>query len=218
MAKPMSRSRSFIALLALVPMVAACGSSSATSAGSSAGASVPETTQAPMTSAKPANLVLHLQDVGYGYIPVAKDTKKISLAAEIKTDGPAARRADKAGYKGGYTALFANASKGAISTTTLIYKDEASATTVGNDPMSVKQFTSGPNTTRVAVPANAPGTNSLLVKIKVPQEGHTIPAYAFKWQHGATLNLVLVIDKHVTLKGVMALANVQDKRITNAGL
>jgi hypothetical protein len=216
--EPMSRSRSsFIALLAVIPMLAACGSSSASSADSSPTSSAPSTTTQPTVSAKPANLVLHLPDLGYGYIPVVKDTKKISLAAEIKTDSPASKRADKAGYKGGYTALYANASKGGVSTTTLVYKDEASATTVGNDPGDVKQLTNGPNAHQVAVPANAPGTNRILVALKIPQDGHTIPGYALKWQHGTTLSLLLVFGKHVSLQHVMALANVQDRRITNAG-
>ena len=64
-----------IALLAVIPLMAACGSSS----------SSPSTSAVPAgPTADPANLVLHLPDVGLGYITVAADTKKIPLSEEMK--------------------------------------------------------------------------------------------------------------------------------------
>ena len=43
-------------------------------------------------TADPANLVLHLPDVGLEYITVAADTKKIPLAQEMKGSRPPPRR------------------------------------------------------------------------------------------------------------------------------
>ena len=144
-----------IALLAVIPMMAACGSSS----------SSPSTSAAPaQPTADPANLVLHLPDVGLGYITVAADTKKIPLAQEMKNESPTAKAAERASYQGGYSALFANASKGGVLSEALEYSNESAATTVGNDRMAVKQFTKSLSGHPIAVPSNAPGTNGLLCR------------------------------------------------------
>ncbi len=199
----------FIVLLAVIPMMAACGSSS----------SSPSTNSAPaQPTADPANLVLHLPDVGLGYITVAADTKKIPLAQEMKGESPTAKAAERASYQGGYSALFANSSKGGVLSEALEYSNESAATTVGNDHMAVKQFTKSLHGHPIAVPSNAPGTNGLLVAGQVSQNGHAVPAFAFKWQHGSVIAVLLVFDHHATAKHLIDLANHQDSRISGTGL
>ena len=198
-----------IALLAVIPMMAGCGSSS----------SSPSTSAAPAApTADPANLVLHLPDVGLGYITVASDTKKIPLAEEMKHESATAKAAERAAYQGGYTALFANASKGGVLSEALEYSNESAATTVGNDPMAVKQFTTTLHGHHLAIPSNAPGTNGLLVSGQVSQNGHAVPAFAFKWQHGSVIAVLLVFDRHATAQRIIELANNQDSRISGTGL
>ena len=72
----MNRARSLLALVAAIPLVAACGSGAAGSPLTSGGSSA---AHHPAATANPANLVLHLPDVGYGYLQVDTQTESVPL-------------------------------------------------------------------------------------------------------------------------------------------
>ena len=49
--------------------------------------------------------MLHLPDVGLGYITASADTQKIPLAEEMKNESPTAKTAERAARQGGYSAI-----------------------------------------------------------------------------------------------------------------
>ena len=100
----------------------------------------------------------------------------------------------------------------------LEYSDESAAATVGNDHMAVKQFTESLHGHPIVVPSNAPGTNGLLVAGQVSQNGHAVPAFAFKWQHGSVIAVLLGVRSPRHGQAHLELANDQDSRISGTGL
>ena len=204
----MKRSRSLLALLILIPVIAACGSASA---------SPPPPTAAAKPTAVPADLVLHAADLPGGYIAVAKNTGEVSLAVELKGDSTAARRADRAAFRGGYSSQFAT-NLGGVLSESLQYGTRSAATTVGTDHTSLRGLIRALHGHMTAVPPTAPGTNRLLIFGSEAIGSVHIPAYVYTWQHGTVLAGVLVYGRGVTPEAVIALANHQNSRMQNAGL
>lgn len=212
----MSRVHSLVALLAVVPAIAACGSASSSPAANAT--PTPPTTASTHPTVSPASLVLHLPDLGYGYIPVSAQTKKVSLAEELKSDSAAFRRADRAGYRGGYEALFADATKGGVLSEALEYKNEASAATVYKDLTGINRIMAQLHGKRITIPANAPGVSQVIIKGETLLAGHMRPAYVIGWRHGSVLSVLFTFGKRASEARLIALANLQDKRISATGL
>jgi hypothetical protein len=210
----MNRSHSLAALLAVVPVIAACGSASS----SPSATTTPTQPAATTVTANPAALVLHLPDLGYGYIAVATQTRTISLAEELKSDSAVSKPAERAGYRGGYTALFADASKSGVLSEALEYKNDSSATTVYKDVTGLNRLAAQIHGTRIKIPAHAPGINQILVKGRTLVAGHMRPAYLISWRHGSVLSLLFTFGRHATQARLIALANHQDNRITATGV
>jgi hypothetical protein len=209
--------RRVLVLLAAVPAVAACGSAASTPAAPSRTASPPLTTAPPARHpVDPRRLVLQLADVGVGYLPVSTESKRVTLAAELRGDTPAQRRADRAAYRGGYQTMYADSDQGAVLSLVAEYRRASAATIVEHDPLSAAQLAARFHAHPVAPPANAPGTNRLLFAFRVPRQGGSIPAYLYTWQRGSVIAAVFAFDSNLTLDGVMTLAERQDARITNA--
>jgi hypothetical protein len=210
----MNRSHSLVALLAVVPVIAACGSASSSPSATKA----PTQPTATTATANPAALVLHLPDLGYGYIAVAKDTKKISLAEELKSDSAVSKPADRAGYRGGYRALFGDANEGGVLSEALEYNNDSSAATVYNDVTGLNRIAAQLHGSRITIPAHAPGINQILVKGKTLVAGHMRTAYLISWRHGSVLSLLFTFGQNATQSRLIALANHQDNRITATGM
>jgi hypothetical protein len=204
----MKHSRSLVALLAVVPMVAACGSASAS----------PTSPPAPaQLTAAPADLVLHAADLADGYVAVAKNTGKISLAKELQDESALSRRVDRVAYQGGYSAQFAT-NMGGVLSASFEYRSQSAATTVGNDRTGVASLMRSLGGHMTAVPPTAPGINTFLIAGTESIGSVHIPAFVYKWQHGTVLAVVFVYGRGLTPGAVSALANRQNSRIKNAGL
>jgi hypothetical protein len=189
-----------VAVLALAALLAACG-----------GGRKPAATAAPDLP-DPAALVLHASDLGPGYVRQAAATKPITLAHELLHESAAARAADRSAYVAGYSAGFARPAQIGIVSQVMTYRDAGAARIVIGDPQAVAHITRQLHAHAVAVPPGAPGTPRLMLAGTL--EG--LPAYAYGWQRGAALELIAVFGRHVTLSRVLALARVQDARLTAA--
>lgn len=187
--------------LALAALAAACGSGAAGTAANTA----PELPD-------PAALVLHASDLGPGYVRQASATRPITLAHELLHESAAARAADRRAYVAGYSAGFARPARVGIVSQVMTYRDPGAARIVIGDAQAVAHITRQLHAHPVAVPPGAPGTPRLMLAGTL--EG--LPAYAYGWQRGAALELIAVFGRHVTLSRVIALARVQDARLTGA--
>lgn len=67
--------------------------------------------------------------------------------------------------------------------------------------------------------AGAPGSHPISVAGTLTEESKRVPAYTVVWQHGRTLNLVLLfgVGTTVSQSHVVVLAQRQDKRVTAGG-
>jgi hypothetical protein len=189
-----------IALLALATLVAGCGGGSAKPAAN------------PPDMPDPAALVLHASDLGPGYVSQVSATKPITLAHELLHESAAARAADRRAYVAGYSAGFARPGRIGIVSQVMTYRDAGAARIVIGDAQAVDHLTRQLHGHAVATPPGAPGTPRLMLAGTL--EG--LPAYAYGWQRGAALELIAVFGRHVTLSRVIALARVQDARLTAA--
>lgn len=206
--------RSLAALLVATPLIAAaCGSVHV--------ATEPATMKpVKRTPAPPSQLVLHLRDVGYGYIPVASQSGPISLAAELKSDTSAlSRRIDHASYVSGSKSLFANATDVGVFSSALEYATPAAATASYDDPANIGTLERRIDGHLIPIPATAPGANHVAVVGKAAENGGTVPAYAIVWRHGRVINLILLFGptKTVSRSHLVALAERQDTRVTAGG-
>jgi hypothetical protein len=189
-----------IALLALAALAAGCG-----------GARTPAVNHAPALP-DPAALVLQPSDLGPGYVRQAGATRPITLAHELLHESAAARAADRAAYVAGYSAGFARPAHVGIVSQVMTYRNAAAARIVIGDREAVAHITRQLHAHAIAVPPGAPGTPRLMLAGTLAG----LPAYAYGWQRGAALELIAVFGRHVTLSRVLALARVQDARLTSA--
>ena len=210
----MTRFPTLIALVAALPLVAACGS--AASAGTPSSGAPP--VSAPHRVVAASELVAHMSDLGLGYIAVPTQTGPISRAEELKGDGPAARKADLAGYRSGYRALYADSDKDGVLTSAWEYSKDGYATTVISDRHAIATAAKEIHGTIHAAPSGAPGTHGVLLVGKLTEAGAKVPAYAYAWQHGSTLNLLLYFGVHATPSRLIKIAASQDRRETTAGV
>jgi hypothetical protein len=190
-----------VALLALAALAGACGS----------GGAGPAADPAPELP-DPAALVLHASDLGPGYVRQASATKPITLAHELLHESAAARAADRRAYLAGYSAGFARPAQVGIVSQVMTYRDAGAARIVIGDAQAVAHVTRQLHAHPVAVPPGAPGTPRLMLAGSLAG----LPAYAYGWQRGAALELIAVFGRHVTMSRVIALARVQDARLTGA--
>jgi hypothetical protein len=194
-------------LTALLP--AACG-------GASAGSSQPTSTgNAPITAGA-ASLVLQLADLESGYVAVAKDTRMIPLSEELKGDAPLTRPVDRAGFRGGYEALYGGARNSGVLSEVLTYKTESSATTVYADTTGLHKLIAQLHGHRDQTPAGAPGTGPILITGTIPVQGLSEPAYVLAWRHSTVLNLVMQWGPDASAAQLVSLAHRQDDHITSA--
>jgi hypothetical protein len=112
----------------------------------------------------------------------------------------------------GYSAGFALPDRVGIVSQVMTYRDAGAARIVIGDRQAVAHITRQLHAHAVAAPAGAPGAPRLMLAGSL--EG--LPAYAYGWQRGAALELIAVFGRHVTLSRVLALARVQDARLTRA--
>ena len=190
-----------IGLLVLAAVLAGCG-----------GGGAKPTAKAAPDLPDPATLVLHASDLGPGYVRQASATKPITLAHELLHESAAARSADRRAYVAGYSAGFARPAQVGIVSQVMTYRDAGAARIVIGDAQAVAHIRRQLHAHAVAVPPGAPGTPRLTLAGTL--EG--LPAYAYGWQRGAALELLAVFGRHVTLSRVVALARVQDARLTRA--
>ena len=101
------------------------------------------------------------------------------------------RRIDRASFRGAYKAIFANASKVGILSVAHEYATPAAATASLHDPAGVRSLISQMRGHRTA-PTGAPRSNAVSVAGTLTEESKRVPAYTVVWQHGRTLNLVLL--------------------------
>jgi len=206
------------ALFATLALAAGCGSAD-TNAPPSAQVSAPGTTGASRPGLKPAELVLQLSDVGYGYISAASGSKPVSLPDELKMDGqPATKAADRAGFVGGYTRFFVDGAKDVILPVALLYKPGPYATTVISDLTFIHRVARAWHGSPTTLPATAPGTHRHLFSGFTQQDGSTVAAYLYFWQNGAVLNDLVLVGPHASTERLLTLAKKQNQRQTRLGL
>lgn len=123
------------------------------------------------------------------------------------------RRIGRASFRGAYKAIFANASKDGILSVAHEYATPAAATASLHDPAGVRSLISQMRGHRTA-PTGAPRSNAVSVAGTLTEESKRVPAYTVVWQHGRTLNLVLLfgIGTTVSQSDLVALAQRQTCR------
>ncbi len=207
------RSALGLALLAL-PLLAGCGSAAA---GVQAGSSTPPATTQQAPTPDPADLVLMPKDTGPSYLVIAKQTKPVPLAVELKHEGPAAIAADRRSYLGGYRSELAQANVSVIVSTASVYRNAADATIAGADPPSLQKFLQQIRGHVTAVPANAPGTHRIALVGSIPlKHGGSFPVAVLRWQHGRVLELTALFAADVSPAKVAALAKIQDAKVSTS--
>lgn len=213
----MPRPLPLLPLLVALPLVASCGSGS-TNTPVSAPRSAPATTVARWSGPKPAKLVLHLSDLGYGYL-VAPESGSISLRQELNTDLRAAsKEADRAGYPGGQRMGFVDGAKDVVMDVALIYKPGPYMTRVMADLTPIHRLLHAWGALTCALPAAAPGTHRQMFYRLDNEQGVAVPAYLYMWRHGTVLNELFMFGRHASVTRVVTLAIKQNDRQTRLGL
>jgi hypothetical protein len=196
-----------LVLTALLP--SACG-------GAAAGSSQPASTRNAPITADAASLVLQLADLESGYVPVAKETRIVPLSEELKGDSPSTRPVDRAGFRGGYEALYAGAMNSGVLSEVLTYKTESSATTVYADTTGLHKLIAQLHGRRDHTPSGAPGTDPIMITGSIPVQGSSEPAYLLAWRHSTVLEIVLQWGPDASAAHLVSLANRQDNHIATA--
>jgi len=196
-----------LALAAAIPLLSACGSAGSTPSTSAS--------TGPVT-ASAASLVLHLPDLESGFAAVPRYTRAISLSDELKGDGPATRAADRAGFRDGYAAFYANGTSDVVLSEVLTYRDESSATTVFHDTTGLKQLQAELHGQLAPAPAGTPGSDPIFITGQISLKGAFAPAYVLGWRHGTVLNVIACWGLGTSTSHLLSLANRQDAHITAA--
>jgi hypothetical protein len=115
-------------------------------------------------------------------------------------------------YVAGYSAAFARPAQVGIVRQGMTYRDARAARIVIGDRQAIAHITRRLHAHAIAAPPGAPGTPRLVLA-GTPAG---LPAYAYGWQRGAAREPDAVFGRHVTLSRVVALARVQDARLTAA--
>jgi hypothetical protein len=163
-------------------------------------------------------LVLHVTDVGYGYLHDPR-SGPISLRQELKTDArPASKAADHAGYLGGQRVLFVNSAKDVVMDVALLYKPGPYMTKVRADLTPIHRLLGAWGALPCALPAAAPGVHRQMFYGLDNEDGVAVPAYLYLWRHGTVLNELFLFGRHASVARVVTLAEKQDHRQTRVGL
>lgn len=213
MPKPLT----LLALVIALPLAASC---------SSGGPNTPHvtpatalaTTVARSAGPKPAKLVLHLSDLGYGYL-VDPESGAVSLRQELNTDLLAtSKAADRAGYLGGHRMYFVDGAKDVVMDVALLYRPGPYMAEVTADLTPIHRLLRAWGALPVALPAAAPGTHRRMFYGLDNEDGVAVPAYLYMWRHGTVLNELFLFGRHVSVARVVTLAVKQNDRQTRLGL
>lgn len=210
--------RSFAALLVATTLLSGACASASSSNVPEPGASTHVKHQAVSTS----RLVLHPADLGYGWAPVTTpDTGPISLAQELAQDkDPGAQNIDRSSFRGAYKAFSVAANHDGVLSEAIEYAATSAATTLYHAQTDLGPFLEKSHEHRVAVPANAPGSDPILITGRLLVAGVETPAYTLFWQHGPVVEILVLFGPNadVSPPHIVALAKRQDRLATTAGL
>jgi len=199
-----------LALVAVIPLIAGCGSAGSGGSTPAREASIAQV-QAPA-----ASLVLHLPDLESGFAAVPKYTKPISLRDELKSDAPGTRAADRAGFRDGYAAFYANGTSDAVLSDVLLYRDVASATTVFHDTTGLAKLQAELHGRLAPAPAGTPGSDPIFITGRISLRGAYAPAYVLAWRHDTVINVLACWGLGTSTSHLLSLAHRQDAHITAA--
>jgi len=170
-----------------------------------------------------SRLVLHTDDLGYGWAPIAsKGTGRVSLAQQLAQDEkePAAQDIDRRSFRSGFRAFSVAANHDFVLSEAVEYAATADATTLYHGQQSLPDYLKRTHQRLVAVPANAPGNDPILITTRLPVAGVETHGYLLFWQHGPVVELLMLLGNNsdVSPSQIVALARHQDRLATRAGL
>lgn len=170
MPKPLT----LLALVIALPLAASCGSGGPNTPHVTPATAL-ATTVARSAGPKPAKLVLHLSDLGYGYL-VDPESGAVSLRQELNTDLLAtSKAADRAGYLGGHRMYFVDGAKDVVMDVALLYRPGPYMAEVTADLTPIHRLLRAWGALPVALPAAAPGTHRQMFYGLDNEDGVAVP-------------------------------------------
>jgi hypothetical protein len=212
----MRRSTLLLLCALVIPALAGCGRSTASSAGTSPSTEVPASTAPPPVTDDSRDLVLQVNDVGPNFTVVPKGTRRVPLSEELKQESAKARAADRRSYLGGYTATYAGF-QAIIGSEALTYRNPTDAGIVFSDRTGLKASLHMLHGHFARVPRGNPGAHHLMVLGRVAVGGRTWPAAFYAWRDGVHIELVFEVGPDVGAADAVQLARVQAAREPGAG-
>jgi hypothetical protein len=188
--------------------------------GACAGASSPNVPE-PRASTHPTNrvvatsrLVLHPADLGDGWAAV-------SLAQQLAQDrdrGP--QDIERRSFRGAYKAFSVAGNHDGVLSEATEYASTSDATTLYHAQADLGPVLAKSGQRRVAVPADSPGSDPILITGRLPVAGVETPSYILLWRHGRVVETLILFGPNadVSLAHIVAVAKHQDRLAATAGL